>query len=80
MKTALTIIFLLLCVLIIVLVLMQEAKDDGLGSLTGSGSGAETYWSKNKGHSREGMLILITTICVVLFLILALLISSKFLN
>lgn len=79
MKTALTIVFLGICVIIIGLVLCQEAKDNGLGSLAG-GTSADTYWSKNKGRSKEGALILATTIGVVLFLILALLISSKFLN
>lgn len=80
MKTALTIIFLLLCLVIIVLVMMQESKDNGLGSLAGSSSNSDTYWSKNKGRSKEGMLVLATTVCVVLFMVLALLISSKFLN
>ncbi len=80
MKTALTIIFLLICVAICILVLLQEAKDNGLGSLAGGSSSVDTYWSKNKGRSKEGMLVLATTIGVALFLILALLISSKFLN
>lgn len=79
MKTALTVIFLLICVIICVLVMLQESKDNGLGSLSGSSS-AETYWSKNKGRSREARLVLSTAIGVALFLILALLISSKFLN
>lgn len=79
MKTALTIIFILICVVIIGLVLCQEAKDNGLGSLAG-GTSADTYWSKNKGRSREGMLVLATTVGVVIFLLLALLISSKLLN
>ncbi len=79
MKTALTGIFILICIVIIGLVLCQEAKDNGLGSLAG-GTSADTYWSKNKGRSREGMLVLATTVGVVIFLLLALLISSKFLN
>lgn len=79
MKTALTIVFIIICVIITGLVLCQEAKDNGLGSLAG-GTSADTYWSKNKGRSKEGTLILATTIGVVLFLALALLISSKFLN
>lgn len=79
MKTALTIIFILICIVIIGLVLCQEAKDNGLGSLAGTTS-ADTYWSKNKGRSREGMLVLATTVGVVIFLLLALLISSKLLN
>lgn len=80
MKTALTIIFIIICVIITILVLCQEAKDNGLGSLAGGSSNSETYWSKNKGRSKESRLILATTICVVLFLALALLISSKVLN
>lgn len=79
MKTALTVVFIILCVIIIGLVMMQEAKDNGLGSLAG-GSSADTYWGKNKGRSKEAMLVLATTIAVVVFLALALLISSKVLN
>lgn len=81
MKTALTIIFVIVCVIITILVLWQEAKDNGLGSLAG-GSAGETYWSKNKGRSmdKERILILSTTVAVVIFLALALLISSKVLN
>ncbi len=80
MKTALTVVFGIICAIIIVLVLCQEAKDNGLGSLAGGSSNADTYWSKNKGRSKEGFLVLATAICVALFLILALVISSKFLN
>ena len=76
MKTALTIVFILICIATIVLVLMQEAKDNGLGSLAGSPAG-ETYWSKNKGRDKK---VLLTTICIILFLGLALLISSKLMN
>lgn len=80
MKTALTVIFLIVCVVICILVMCQEAKDNGLGSLAGGSSSADTYWSKNKGRSKEGMLVLATTIAVAIFLVLAVLLSSKFLN
>lgn len=80
MKTALTVIFIIVCVVICLLVLAQESKDNGLGSLAGGSSAADTYWSKNKGRSKEGMLVLATTVAVIVFLLLALLISSKFLN
>ena len=76
MKTALTIVFILVCIASIVLVLMQEAKDNGLGTLAGSPAG-ETYWSKNKGRDKK---IVGTIICVILFLALALVISSKWMN
>lgn len=80
MKTALTIVFIIICVIVTILVLCQEAKDNGLGSLAGGSAAGETYWGKNKGRSKEGYLILATTICLVIFLALALLLSSKVLN
>lgn len=79
MKTGLTIAFIIICIIINILVLCQEAKDNGLGSLAGSGS-TDTYWSKNKGRDKESMKVLATAILVVLFLGLALLIGSKFIN
>ncbi|MCM1159392.1 MAG: preprotein translocase subunit SecG [Bacteroidales bacterium] len=82
MKTALTVVFAVICVFIIVLVLCQEAKDNGLGSLAGGSAAGETYWGKNKGRSmdKERVLVLLTTVAVILFLALALLLSSKVLN
>ena len=59
MKTALTVIFIISSIILIILVLMQEGKEAGLGSLTGTAD-AGTYWSKNKGRSREGTLIRVT--------------------
>ncbi len=80
MKTALTVVFLIVCVLICIIVLAQEAKDNGLGSLAGGAAAGETYWSKNKGRSKESYLVLATTIAVIIFLGVALLLSSKFMN
>ena len=80
MKTALTIVFVIVCVIITVLVLCQEAKDNGLGSLAGGAAAGETYWGKNKGRSKEAYLVIATAICLVIFLGLALLFSSKVLN
>ena len=36
MKTALTVIFIIASIILIILVLMQEGKEAGLGSLTGT--------------------------------------------
>ncbi|MCR5702121.1 MAG: preprotein translocase subunit SecG [Lachnospiraceae bacterium] len=80
MKTALTIVFMIICVIITIIVLAQESKDNGLGSLAGGAAAGDTYWSKNKGRSKEAYLVLATTILVILFLGIALLISSKVLN
>ena len=74
MQTAVTIVFLLISVALAGLVLMQEGKQSGL---SGSFGGGETYWSKNKGRSRDGLLVKITTVLAVLFLVISLLLSSK---
>lgn len=66
------IIFILVCVALTVLVLMQEGKSAGLGSISGV---AETYWGRNKGRSMEGMLVKITKILAVLFMLLAIVLN-----
>ena len=54
LKTVLDIIFVIICIALTIIVLMQEGKSAGL---TGSISGmADTYWGKNKGRSMEGAL------------------------
>ena len=68
LRTILTIVFIIICIALVVLVLMQEGKNAGLGSLSGS---TETYWSKNKGRSLEGKLVKITTGLAVVFIVLA---------
>ena len=69
LKTILTVVFIIICVALTVIILLQEGKSAGLGSL--SGQSLDSYWSRNKGRSKEGILIKITTAMVVLFFILA---------
>ena len=59
--------------------MMQEGKEGGLTSSI-SGGGADTYWSKNKGKSKESIFRKITAFLGLLFMVIALLLSSKFLN
>ena len=68
LRIVINIIFILVCVALTVLVLMQEGKSAGLGSISGA---AETYWGRNKGRSMEGMLVKITKIIAVFFMLLA---------
>ena len=68
LKTILTVIFIIVSLILTVVILMQEGKSAGLGAIAGA---ADTYWGKNKGRSMEGILVKITTLCVVLFLVLA---------
>lgn len=67
-KTILTVVFIIISVALTVIILMQESKSAGLGAIAGA---ADTYWGKNKGRSMEGILVKITTLCVVLFIVLA---------
>jgi len=68
LKVILTIIFIIVCIALTVAVLMQEGKQQGLGSIGGM---ADTYWGKNKGRSMEGLLVKLTKILAVSFIVLA---------
>ena len=59
LRLVLNILFIIICVALVVLVLMQEGKSQGLAALNG---GSDSYWGKNKGRSMEGRLAKITTV------------------
>ena len=67
LRIVVSVIFIIVSVALVILVLMQEGKSQGLGSISGA---AESYWGKNKGRSMEGMLVKITKVLAVLFLLL----------
>ena len=75
-RTILTVIFTIDCVALIILILRQQGKDNGLGAIGGMTS-ADTYWSKNKGRSEEGRMILITPILSIVFIGLAVVLNTK---
>ena len=66
LRTILTILFVIDCIALTVVVLMQEGKSQGLGAIAGA---ADTYWGKNKGRSMEGGLVKATTVMGVLFFV-----------
>jgi len=68
LKIITTIIFIALGVALSVIVLLQEGKSSGLGSLSGN---TDTYWSKNKGRSAEGNLEKATKYIAIGFMLLA---------
>ena len=74
LRTVLTVVFIIVCLGLTVLVLMQEGKSAGLGAISGA---AETYWGKNKGRSMEGMLVKLTKILAISFFILAILLNLR---
>ncbi len=76
MKTALIIVLLVISVILAIIIMMQEGKEAGLTSTLSGGS--DTYWSKNKGKSKEAILRKITAVLGVIYMVIALLLSSKF--
>ena len=75
LRTILTILFVIDCIALRVVVLMQEGKSQGLGAIAGA---ADTYWGKNKGRSMEGGLVKATTVMGVLFFVLAVVLNLNF--
>lgn len=70
-----TVIYVLLCIALIVVVLMQEGKSAGLsGAINGV---ADTYWGKNKGRSIEGTLEKITKILAAFFIIISVVLAMN---
>ena len=68
----LLILYIIDCIALTVVVLMQEGKQAGLTAISGA---AESYWGKNKGRSMEGGLVLATRIMAVLFVVFSLLLN-----
>lgn len=75
-RIILTVLFIIDCIGLTIIVLMQEGKSAGLGAISGA---AESYWGKNKGRSMEGTLVKITRVMAVLFMVLAVILNiNKF--
>lgn len=75
LKTIILILFAIDCIALTIVVLLQEGKSAGLGSLAGSSD--STYWGQNKGRSKEGMLSKATTVLAILFIVLAAALNLK---
>ena len=67
LRIILTIIFVLVCIALSVIVLLQEGKSGGLNAVAGGNS----YWEQNKGRSAEGKKVLWTKILAAAFIVLA---------
>lgn len=72
LKTILIIVFVLICIALSVIVLLQEGKSAGLGSISGM---ADSYWGKNRGRSIEGNLEKFTKFAAAALLLLALVLN-----
>ena len=69
----LLILYIIVCVALTVVVILQEGKQAGLtGAISGA---AESYWGKNRGRSMEGGLVVATRVLAVLFVLISLLLN-----
>ena len=74
LKIVLYIIFVIDCIALSAIILLQEGKSAGLGTIGGM---ADTYWGQNKGRSMEGALV---KFLAILFLVLAVVLNLKVFN
>ncbi|HIV52698.1 MAG TPA: preprotein translocase subunit SecG [Candidatus Mediterraneibacter norwichensis] len=77
LRIVLTIIFVIDCIALAAIILLQEGKSAGLGTISGV---ADTYWGQNKGRSMEGALVKSTKFLAILFMVLAVVLNMGFLN
>ena len=77
LKIVLTIIFVIDCIALAAIILLQEGKSAGLGTISGA---ADTYRGHNKGRSMEGTLVKVTRIVAALFIILAVVLNLGIFN
>lgn len=67
MLTFVTIAHIVICVFLILVILLQSSKVQGLAGIVQGG--AETFFGRNKGRSYEGKLSKATAIFMILFII-----------
>ena len=72
LRIVIQILFILICIVLTVIVLMQEGKSAELGAISGA---AETYWGKNKGRSMEGKLVKFTKYLAIGFMVISIILN-----
>ena len=77
LKIVLYIVFVIDCIALSAIILLQEGKSAGLGK---NGGVAESYWGQNKGRSMEGALVKSTKFLAILFLVLSVVLNLKVFN
>ena len=77
LKTIITIIFVIDCIALSAIILLQEGKSAGLGTISGA---ADSYWGQNKGRSMEGALVKSTKFLAILFIVLAAVLNLSVFN
>ena len=77
LKIVLYIVFVIDCIALSAIILLQEGKSAGLGTIGGV---ADSYWGQNKGRSMEGALVKSTKFLAILFLLLSVVLNLKVFN
>ena len=77
LKIVLYIVFVIDCIALSAIILLQEGKSAGLGTIGGV---ADSYWGQNKGRSMEGALVKSTKFLAILFLVLSVVLNLKIFN
>jgi preprotein translocase subunit SecG len=67
MITLFTVLHIVVCVVLVLVILLQSSKVQGLSGIIQGG--AETFFGKNKGRSYEGKLAKLTAAFMILFII-----------
>ena len=75
LKIVLYIIFVIDCIALSAIILLQEGKSAGLGTIGGM---ADTYWGQNKGRSMEGALVKSTKFLAIAFIVISIVLNLNF--
>jgi len=73
LKVILGIIYLLVCVALVVVTLLQDAKEEGVAALGGQ---TESFLSKNKGGTKEAFMSKLTILLGVAFAVIAVVLTA----
>lgn len=68
-KIILSVIYFIICLILIILTLKQSKGDEGLSS-TITGAGSDNFYEQNKGRTKEGRMTKWTIILGIIFVIL----------
>ena len=76
-KIILSIVYFIICLVLIVLTLKQPKGDEGLSS-TITGAGSDNFYEQNKGRTKEGRMTKWTIILGVAFVILTIALGTVY--
>lgn len=76
-KTIVTVIYIIVCLALIILAMMQSKDDAGLSS-TISGSSSNNFFEQNKGRTKEGRMKKWTIILGIIFAVLSVVLSALY--